>query len=83
MNDKATSIPNHGGPAFPQTHMEMLTYGNYPATVGGMTIRDYFAAAALPGIIACPHILYGIKSAPNAAYAYADEMLAEREKKTP
>ena len=54
-----------GGPAFP-TH-----YTN------GMTLRDYFAAKAMQGLLA-----YGWKTEENIApkaYAMADAMLKQRE----
>lgn len=47
-----------------------------PAVEPGMTLRDYFAAAALPQIIADGAI--GMQQDCEAAYAYADAMLAER-----
>jgi hypothetical protein len=48
---------------------------------GGMTLRDYFAAAALQGILAqyessCPQ---NIKACAKDAYLFADEMLKVRE----
>lgn len=54
--------------------------------VGGMTLRDYFAAQALAGL--CAHAVGPAKGRletsaeahARAAYAYADEMLAERAK---
>ena len=63
---------NDGGPAYPT-----------PAGVqhnDGMTLRDYFAAAALQGLIAngeCPTWDDDAK----AAYAAADAMLKAREAK--
>lgn len=49
---------------------------------GGMTLRDYFAAAALQGLCALPgqeddDIDY-IQELPKSAYKYADEMLKAR-----
>lgn len=48
----------------------------------GMTLRDYFAAAALTGIIAQLPLSERPNSKAYAAHAYvfADSMLAEREK---
>lgn len=43
----------------------------------GMSLRDYFAAAALSGIL--PGADYSTKDAATVAYQYADAMLAERE----
>jgi len=46
-----------------------------------MTLRDYFAAAMLPAL---PHIGCGcdlnVKEFAEAAYQFADAMLAERER---
>jgi hypothetical protein len=76
---------NDGGQAFPVQLVEHVSAHNHP----GMTLRDYFAAAALQGILASfdvtsrrraevePEIMHRI--AP-AAYLLADAMLAERER---
>jgi hypothetical protein len=45
------SAPNDGGPAFPVTppcDMEGASASGYPYPTAGMTLRDYFAAEALP-----------------------------------
>ena len=43
----------------------------------GMDLRDYFAAAALQGILACD---YSVDQEPAVlAYQYADEMMKARE----
>ncbi len=44
----------------------------------GMTLRDYFAAAALQGMMASPTGAFAGMA--SEAYIYADRMLAEREK---
>ncbi len=50
----------------------------------GLTLRDYFAAKALPAIIALPMEqmweTYGTNSVSEAAYRQADAMLEERAK---
>lgn len=76
-----------GGPAFP---MVAQNWNNK-----GMTLRDYFAAQALQGYIACnawhPDFVFpeGYKfgagqradqTVAEAAYKYADAMLKERSK---
>jgi len=44
----------------------------------GVSLRDYFAAAALQGLLAgCPN--YHETKASEAAYVHADAMLAARE----
>jgi hypothetical protein len=64
------SAENNGGSAFPDFRQD------------GMTLRDYFAAKAmvalLPQAAKVGDGLY--KQVPQAAYAMADAMLAERAK---
>lgn len=62
-----------GGPAFPVSD---------PCEHAGMTLRDYFAAKALPTCISLAQNRDGgwdAISAATAAYAVADAMLEERE----
>lgn len=49
----------------------------------GMTLRDYFAGQALMGMLAQGEVGYddGAKAA-SVAYAYAECMLAERERRS-
>lgn len=73
--------------AFPQSCDQ---HGYEVAYTSGMTLRDYFAAAALTGIWACPTDLIdnaaggvkiiGEKKIAKLAYAQADAMLEVREK---
>lgn len=65
-----------GGPAFPVTPTDRS--GQIADTEIGMTLRDYFAAKALQGILAGGAINTGIKSKSEMAYAYADAMLEAR-----
>lgn len=60
-----------GGPAFPNEH-----YRDAP----GMTLRDYFAAKAMQGLLANPE-WRSIPVAQAAAWSYeqADALLSERE----
>ncbi len=50
-----------------------------------VTLRDYFAAKAMQGMLSDSHtindIIAGGKAIPKIAYRYADVMLKEREKK--
>ena len=65
---------NTGGPAFPTTK-PLDGWGDPNA---GMTLRDYFAAKAMQGMLMRG---YGnIEHLPVDAYAFADAMIAEREK---
>ena len=84
---------NDGGPAFPiqkemlstkieQGHLSEIT------TIPGMTLRDYFAAKAMQGILSCFHEyreiadVTGDKTEARAELAYklADAMLEEKQK---
>jgi hypothetical protein len=68
---------NTGGPAFPQTIDDT---GTLKSLTAGMSLRDYFAAAALPELIRSALDLDHVKWDAAAAHAYiiADAMLAER-----
>ena len=71
-----------GGPAFPEVRIKPGDNYNAPIKVhyGGMSLRDYFAAQALNGLMSIPG---GGDPKTDAAYAYriADAMLAAREAK--
>ena len=61
-----------GGPAFP-----IAT--DFSRIQEGMTLRDYFAAAALQGMIACEQVQHDtFQDYARIAYQQADAMLAER-----
>ncbi len=66
------SNKNTGGPAFPRTQWPNET---------GMTMRDYFAAKALQGMIAADYNLAPeyVPSIAASAYVLADAMLKARE----
>jgi hypothetical protein len=70
--------PNDGGPASP---VDISCYDGDRSRLYGMSLRDYFAAAALQGLMA--RIVYEPACAGTAAdcYAFADAMLAQREVK--
>jgi hypothetical protein len=69
-----------GGPAFPHS-MEAANIGS-PSV--GMSLRDYFAAAAMQGILAGVESEYHTQLSGTSyafiAYTVADAMLAERKK---
>jgi len=74
-------VVKNGGPAFPLP-------GDGFTTWDGMTLRDYFAAAALQGMLAYSHVNpssgnWTENSSPvnvaAAAYDYADAMLKAME----
>lgn len=76
---------NDGGPAFARP-LGALNGEEWSSEQEGMSLRDYFAAKALAGYLAC----YAGNEAPvpsaeqaaNRAYQYADAMLAAREAKS-
>ena len=71
-----------GGAAFPQSGYERWS------PEGGMTLRDYFAAKAMQGMLAYPgdeqrgshHNNNDYDGVSSMAYAYADAMLEARNK---
>ena len=68
-----------GGPAFPV--WELNGQGKAEMTDFGMTLRDYFAAKAMQGLLSCQSEETGFYQAKNAAqeaYAMADAMLEAR-----
>ena len=65
-----------GGPAFPHP----AGWRRDPHISDGMTLRDFFAAAALTGILASPDPEKRYSYATEDAWRYADEMLKRREK---
>ena len=70
---------NDGGTAFP-----IVETSSSGSCSPGMTLRDYFAAAALQGILSSPDGGPDVwQSVADAAYYAADAMLAARERKEP
>ena len=65
-----------GGAAFPHQPYNCDSM-NWSDGSQGMTLRDYFAAAALQGILANP-IDVSPATVVKASYEYADAMLAAR-----
>jgi len=61
---------NNGGPAFPTG-----------TAFQGMTLRDYFAAKALQGVLAADtEELLSVDAIASVSYRIADAMLKERQK---
>lgn len=84
MNDKKEDV----GPAFASAAAYGLG-GDFDTGQEGMSLRDYFAAAALQGIMANPELAkaFGAKECKEAkiyphtmAYEAADAMVKERKK---
>ena len=63
---------NNGGPAFPQE------FAMSPPSHQGMSLRDYFAAKAMQGMLAAADP-YSTDELCGYAYAVADAMLKARE----
>ena len=63
-------------PAFPKLKGFTSNYGQLTANydLGCMSLRDYFAAAALTGLLAAR----STSCAPEISYQLADQMLKER-----
>lgn len=71
-------MKNNGGPAFPSQEINQL-YANEPVK-NGMSLRDYFAAKAMQGVV----VDMGITQTQTGfiaavAYKIADAMLKARE----
>ena len=70
---------NTGGPAFPSSEYDPR-YNRHVA-IGGMTLRDYFAAKAMQGYLSDSEWLAEVspQGTAEAAYRVADAMLRARE----
>ena len=69
---------NDGGPAYPRTGWDGHTQPQ-----NGMTLRDYFAAAALHGLLASiqPNQLWSGDDVAVTCYRTADAMIKAKESK--
>lgn len=84
-----TDTINDGGPAFPTQTFDYDGQGQIlQYQEPGMTVRDYFAAAALTGFFANNTVRHGKfdntwcpEYCARQAYALSDAMLAERNKR--
>ena len=70
---------NDGGSAFPSPPSQHSN--GFYSTGDGMTLRDYFAAAALKGMLTDPNRKGLCQDYANDAYECADAMLKAREAK--
>ena len=77
MND---TKPNDGGPAFPRTKStgDLSNSTTEIISVGGMSLRDYFAGQALTGLLADQKRDGSLTAYADDAYAFADAMIAAR-----
>ena len=79
-----------GGPAYPthkritENYMDAAGYGrsrDLSVLVGGLTIRDYFAAKAMQGLLVDPDRAdQSREECARLSYLMADAMIAERNK---
>jgi len=67
---------NTGGPAFPASY---YTDDGQWAKRDGMSLRDYFAAKALQGIMVDPMMTMSADKIADWAYEMADAMIKARE----
>ena len=76
------SNTNTGGPAFPIPLNPGQNWQSM-APCDGMTLRDYFAAKAMQGMLACSNLDAKLKAdaglIATSAYQFADAMLKARE----
>jgi hypothetical protein len=79
---------DNGGPAFPVAP-EVDRNGDYTSGVSGMTLRDYFAAKAMNGMLSADitthqdgvdKIVDDPSELARMSYRIADAMIAERNK---
>jgi hypothetical protein len=78
------SNTNTGGPAFPVSALVYNDDGGDPTTIihDGMTLRDYFAAKAMQGMLASADSWINkdeVEDFATICYALADGMLKARE----
>ena len=70
-----------GGPAFPVEKAIAADGSHYfPAEHTGMTLRDYFAAKVLQGLMADPSTTADLNKIVSVSWGIADKMIAERSK---
>lgn len=72
---------NDGGPAFPSPPSHHSN--GFYSTGNGMTLRDYFAAVALQGLLSSiqPNQVWSCEDVAVTCYRMADAMLKAREVK--
>ena len=68
---------DNGGPAFPRPHSQRYQDDQFHAQ-SGMTLRDYFAAKAMQGIMASNADYQSHEDIAFDSYRMADTMLLER-----
>jgi hypothetical protein len=74
-----SNTPGDGGPAFAREGYYKNVDEFYPQH--GMSLRDYFAAAALQGVLANPARIVSAEWVAEFSHQCADAMLAARKEK--
>lgn len=74
-----SSLKPDGGAAFPRPYSHTMHGGSSFMDQSGMSLRDYFAGQYLQGVIA--HVGFDLGDIATSAYAAADKMIAERNKR--
>ena len=71
---------DNGGPAFPHESSVCSDHGIFPEIEPGMTLRDYFAAQVIAGVLAhgIPTDASDRQFVADHAYLFADAMLEAR-----
>lgn len=69
---------NNGLSAFPRPYSYAEDVDEVHVAQKGMTLRDYFAAKAMQGMLACPDVRVSVKAFAEIAYKQADAMLEAR-----
>lgn len=70
---------NDGGPAFPLPVADQECCGRFESGYGGMSLRDWFAAKAIQGLLASPDTSRAtLEQIVSDSYRIADEMIKER-----
>lgn len=70
---------DNSGQAFPRGISFNPVSGQAHQSYEGMSLRDYFAAAAMQGILAHPNSVFEPAGTADCAYKYADAMLKARQ----
>ena len=74
-------MSNNSGPAFPLSGMDYRNGHTVQSVYShGMTLRDYFAAKALVGLLSDTANVSSPELFAKVSYQHADAMLAERAK---
>lgn len=73
---------HNGGPAFPLSIPSLECRARFESGYGGISVRDYFAAKAMAGVVASPDYVeeeWFQEYIARQAYQMADAMFAARE----